>query len=113
MTPVFVTAFNTPVQDAEQDIVQCPMCLTTAYILSEDFAAGDSYFCVNPECRFWLSLPNGKNDEAEAAQREKLRQLNENRRRKTKKYQRRVAQSEHQQNLFGGNGETVIIEQVH
>jgi hypothetical protein len=51
--------------------VECPICRTEAYILEEDFAAGDSFFCVNPECRFWLLVPNGKAKHINAKRRKK------------------------------------------
>ena len=95
-----IKAFDTPVQETEQFVVVCKMCDTEAYILSEDFESGDSFFCPNSKCGFWLLLPNDKNTKTEEDKQTRLKQLNENRKRKTKKFQREIFQEQNQSNLF-------------
>lgn len=106
-----VKAYDSPVQETEQYQVVCKMCGTKAYILSEDFETGDSFFCPNSKCGFWLFLPNDKNTKAEEAKQMRLKQLNENRKRKTKKYQKQIFQEQNQSNLFAEN-EALEIEQT-
>jgi hypothetical protein len=100
MSQKIVQATATPVEGKPQQVLNCPICGTDSYMLLDLFEEGDSYFCPNRKCGWWLVIPNEKCERAENEKKRRLDNLNERRRVQSKKWQREKFVQENQAEIF-------------